>query len=343
MSCKAVILNDYVIKADLCEPCFQFLEDYGFEVSYYQDFADMDPADARKLMMRTEKEGPEAFPADEGLMDAVRDAEIVVLHMSIINKAVIDAMEKCKFLGVCRGGLDNVNVQYAKSKGITIANAAVGSADAVADTTVFLMIGVLRNLISNIVDVRLHGWQKKPHDMTNNHNIGRVTVGLIGFGVIGQRVFHRLQAFGTKVIVHDPWMSDETVRSLGGVPVSLKELMKNADVVSLHLRLSETTKDFIRAEHFGLMKPTAFFVNCARAGLVEEQALLDALREHRIGGAALDVFNQEPLPSEHPYYGLDNLIIVPHLGGVSGDTLNIYVECIAEEVKRYVEDSQTGA
>lgn len=336
MKRKAVVLCDYVIKQNLCEPHFRFLEEYGFEVDYYQDFAGMDPADARKLMMTVEKEGCEAFETSPELIEAVRDAEIVVLHMSVINKAVIDAMQNCKLIGVFRGGLENVNVPYAKQKGITVVNAATGSADAVADTTIFLMIGVLRGLIRGIVDVRLNGWVKKPHQMENNHNIGRVTVGLVGFGYIGQRVFHRLQAFGSKIIVHDPYMSDEQITALGAIPVSLGELMRQADVISLHMRLSESTRGLIGKQQIDEMKPTAFFINDARAGLVDEDALLCALQEHRIAGAALDVFSQEPLPAGNPFYDLDNLVIVPHLGGVSGDTLEVYVECIAEEAALYV-------
>lgn len=136
-------------------------------------------------------------------------------------------------------------------------------------------------------------------------------------------------------MAYDPFLTTEQISAEGVLPVSLDELLEEADIVSMHLRLSDKTQKFFDREKFCKMKPTAFFINTARAGLVDEKALYDTLKNRRIAGAAIDVFTQEPLPVESPLLELENLTVTPHLAGYSCDTPRISTELIARELKNY--------
>ena len=146
-------------------------------------------------------------------------------------------------------------------------------------------------------------------------------VGIIGYGTIGSRVQKRCEAFGSEVIVYDPFVSEESLAAQGAKPVPLEKLLKEADIVTIHLRLSEKTLNFLGEKELAMLKSTAYVINTARAGLIQEEALIHALKERRICAAALDVYNEEPLPMDHPYMELDNVVLIPHLAGSSCDTM----------------------
>lgn len=339
MGRKVLLVSDgLVLTREICEEHFGFMRDYGFDIDHVDDFKDAPDGYIMELMILTEQNAPETFPANKEIVREIADAEVLIVHMSVINKTIIDAGKNLKVIGVCRGGCDNVNVEYAHSKGITIVNAASRSSDAVADTTVAIMIGLVKNLFTGAIQMRKGDWSKKFCNPSNNRNMVNLKIGLIGYGTIGSRVQKRCEGFGSKVMVHDPFISDDKLRSLGADPVSLEVLLKEADLVSMHLRLSDATTGFLGKKELEMMKPTAYLVNTARAGLIAEEALLDTLQNRKICAAALDVFNEEPLPLDHPYFKLDNVVLTPHLAGTSADTmLNSYL-LMAEEMKRYCKD-----
>ncbi len=148
------------------------------------------------------------------------------------------------------------------------------------------------------------------------------TLGLVGFGYIGQLVAQKLVGFNLDVLVYDPFVSDEIVTEYHVRKVSKEELFKQADFVSVHARLTEDSKGFIGKKELALMKPTAIFINTARAGLVDENALYDALKQKKIAGAALDVFPTEPLPGQSRWLELDNVTLTTHIAGTTADALN---------------------
>ena len=178
-------------------------------------------------------------------------------------------------------------------------------------------------------------WQKDYPNDINYIDMRNRTIGLIGFGYIGQRVAQNLSGFGCKILVHDPFLSDEKVKDLGGNPVSLDELLKKCDIISLHLRYSEKTKNFIGKDEFNKMNKMTTLINTARAGLVDQEAMIDALKNKKILGAAIDVYDEEPLSEDNPYINLDNITLTPHIAGVSNDTIANAVEIIAEDLNRY--------
>jgi D-3-phosphoglycerate dehydrogenase len=161
-------------------------------------------------------------------------------------------------------------------------------------------------------------------------------VGLIGFGDIGKKMAVRLQGFDAAVMAYDPYCSKEEIEVLGCAPVSLDELIEESDFVSLHVRLTPETQNMFNAEMFDKMKPTAFFVNTARAGLVDEDALIKVLQEKKIGGAILDVFREEPLPKDHPLRSLDNVTLSAHLAGTSLGTFSASIEIVANNLVEYM-------
>lgn len=180
-------------------------------------------------------------------------------------------------------------------------------------------------------------WCKKYANQSHIRDMRKCTVGLVGVGNIGSRVAKRLAGFESRVIAYDPYLRPEQVEELGIERVeTLEELLAQSDFVSLHMRISEDTHHMINADALALMKPTAYLVNTARTDLVDEEALAGALSDHRIGGAAIDVYADEPLAEDHPYLSLDNITLTSHLAGTSADTMQASVEIGVEELTRYL-------
>ena len=334
MKRKAIVVHDnFAVTRLLCEEHFQFLEKEGFEVEYICDYKDH--KDGTKIMMDTEKNPPEALPVNPELMEKIADAEFLIVHFTIVNKTVIDAAKNLKLLAVCRGGCDNVNVAYAREKGFQVINAASRSSNAVADVTVAMAICEVKNLVRASRAMYNGERDMKFVNKGNDHDMNRMTVGIIGYGEIGRRVAQRFKGFGSKVIVHDPFLDPQIISDSGDTAVSLEELLSTADIVTTHLRCSEKTMNFLNRENLSLLKPTTYVVNTARAGLIEEEALYELLAEHRIAGAALDVFWNEPVPVDSRWLKLDNLTPMPHMAGGSCDTMLNAVSLIEEQLVEY--------
>lgn len=336
---KILMVSDCVISREMYMKYFDFAWSEN-KVVIVEDMKGFTDIDFQKWMLDTEQKGPEAFKANEEVLKQVSDTEILVVHMSIINKKILDAAKNLKIIFVCRGGCDNINMQYAAEKGIKVINAASRSADAVADVTVAMMISEMKNLIRSAIAMHDGKWIKEFTNFGHHHNLKTQTVGIIGFGEIGQRVAERLKGFGCRILAYDPFISDENIVHRGGNPVSFDNLLKESDIVSIHLRLSEKTRHFIGEKEFTKMKKTAYFINNARSGLVDQKAMINALKTRKIMGAALDVFDVEPLPLDHPLRELDNVSLTPHMAGVSCDTVNNGVELMAEELQKYLKGKQ---
>lgn len=334
---KALLVYDPIIKKEFMVKHLMFMEQYGVEVEIMGIYEDYDHVKNQELMQATEKYGAEGLEADEELLKRVKDVDILIVHMAIINKKVIDAAKNLKVLGVMRGGLDNINVKYAKEKGITIVNSATRGADAVADYTVGMMLAETRNIVRGSMALHNGEWMTIPENYADSHNFNRRTIGIIGYGHIGIRVAERLSGFKPRILIHDPYLSDEQIIAKGGTPVSLETLLAESTIVTIHLRYSEQTHHYFDAKKFAMMRKDAFFINTARAGLVDEDALVDVLSCKAIAGAALDVYSKEPLPMDHPLLKLSNVTLMPHMAGTTSDAIEISVELIAEEMKLYLE------
>lgn len=316
------------------------LEKYGNEVVVYDNKLLETKEAFAEYMLKTELEGAEAVEAGDEFVRLAEDADIIAVHLTPVNKKVIDNAKKLKLVAVMRGGVDSVNVDLLHEKGIIVTNAPWRSAFAVADFTVGMMISEVKNIAKSHHLLMEGKWEKEYPNDINYIDMRNRTIGLIGFGYIGQRVQQNLSGFGSKVIVHDPFMDDERVQKLGGNPVSLDELLSTSDIISLHLRYSEKTKNFIGKKEFAKMNEKATLINTARAGLVDQEAMIEALENKKILGAAVDVYHEEPLPKENAYTKLDNITLTPHIAGVSNDTISNAVEIISEDLNRYFKNEK---
>ena len=333
---KILCVYDGGITKDLMEQMKE-LENYGAEVTLVEDkdMYAMGPITDRMLLI--EQHGVDAAPDCQALLDACADKDIIVVHVASINKKVIEACPNLKVAAVLRGGYENADVEELTRRNIPLINAPWRSADAVADFTVGMMIAENKNIARSHKLIFDGKWCKKYVNQSYIHNMRNCTVGLIGYGYIGSRVAKRLWGFESKVLVYDPFTDPEKLKAEGANPVSLDELLKESDFVSIHLRLSDKTEKFMGKEEFAKMKETAYFINTARSGLVDTDALVEALKNKKIGGAAVDVYDTEPLPTDHPYLQLDNITLTSHLAGTSCDTMRTSVEIGIEELKLYLE------
>ena len=333
---KILCVYDGGITKDLMEQMKE-LEQYGAEVSFVEDkeMYAMGPITDRMLLI--EQNGVDAAPTCKEFLDACGDKDILVVHVASINKEIIEACPNLKVAAVLRGGFENADVEELTKRNIPLINAPWRSADAVADFTVGMMIAENKNIARSHKLIFEGKWCKKYVNQEYIHNMRNCTVGLIGYGYIGSRVAKRLKGFESEVIVYDPFVKPEQIEKDGVKCVGLDELLERSDFVSMHLRLSDQTAKFMGKEQFDKMKETAYLINTARSGIVDTDALVEALQNKTIGGAAIDVYDVEPLPADHPYLKLDNITLTSHLAGTSCDTMRTSVESGVEELKKYLQ------
>jgi D-3-phosphoglycerate dehydrogenase len=263
-----------------------------------------------------EREGPEAWQPPREILDAAREADILVTEFCPVGRALIDAAPRLKAIGVLRAGIENVNLSHATSRGVLVYNTPGRNADSVADFTVGLIICECRNIARGHHGLKSGTWIRDYPNQGRIPDLPGKTVGLVGLGEIGAKVAHRLAGFDVRILGHDPLVSPAPP---GVTLVSLERLAAESDFISIHARLTPGTERLISRDIIALMKPTAYLVNTARSGLVDEQALYEALRDRRIEGAALDVFDTEPPGPGYPLVRLDNVTLTPHMAGGSND------------------------
>ena len=268
----------------------------------------------------SEKGGAEVYEAGEELIAALEGADAIITHCTPVNKAMLDAAPDLKYLGCMRTGIEHINLDVCNERGITVFNANGRNAVAVADQTVAMMLCEMRNIARGHAALMNGQWVKMFPNMMYSHDMKNCTVGIIGVGKIGSLVAQRLKGFGCKILGCDLFLPEEQILARGcDEAVSKEELLKRSDFVTMHMVYKEGDPCLIGAEELAMMKKTAVLVNCARAGLVDTEALIKALQAGEIGGAALDVFDQEPLPEDHPLLKLPNVTLTPHSAGSSID------------------------
>lgn len=324
---KILCVCDFAIDQKMMSK-IEELKRYDVEISYLYDERMKSPKVITEFVLQAEQHGADACEPYPQLIEAVSDVDILVTHVSPITSQIIEAAPKLKCVCILRGSHTSVNVEFCTKKGIKVIEAPGRNANGVADCTVGLMLAEMRNIARGHHCLMQGEWKKKFVNLLYTKDMKYCTIGIIGTGNIGQKVIKRLSGFECKVIAYDPYMSKESIEALGITAVSLKELLQTSDIVSIHLRLSDSTEGFIGKDEFALMKPTSYFINTARAGLVDEEALIEALRDRKIGGAALDVFNKEPLGTDSPYLSLDNVTITPHVAGTTVDSFANSVDII---------------
>lgn len=315
---KLVGIGDLFIPASYIEKGFAPLREKGHLVEV-MDWPLKSFDELQNYNLLVETQGCQALQPPQCVFELCADADVIVTQFCTVTRELVDACPKLKAIGVLRGGIENVCNEYAREKGIEVFNAPGRNAEAVSDFTVGMIICEARNIARGHHGILTGRWIR---DYSNSGMIpdlpGR-TVGLIGCGAIGMKVAKKLSGFDMTLLGYDPFASAERCKEAGIEPVELDELMARADFVSLHARLTAENRHLIDARRLALMKPTAYLINTSRAGLIDEAALVEALRAKKIAGAALDVYEHEPPQPDDPLLALDNVTLTPHMAGGSND------------------------
>lgn len=274
------------------------------------------------------------------LIDALDGADVLLVHGAPVTAAVLDASSNLQIVGVARGGPVNVDVEAATARGVTVISAPGRNADAVADLTLTFMVMLARR-IERSLDFLRQGGKLGESNFEGaqffGHELGRHTLGLVGYGNVGSRVARRALAFGMKVLVFDPYVEPSQIAEPGVLMVGLDELVEQADFISLHARSTRETENLFDANRFRRMKRGSYFINTARDTLVDEEALYEALASGHLAGAALDVTRPRPDGSPPPLMTLENVIITPHIGGATFEAALLGVEILAGQLEQYLE------
>jgi D-3-phosphoglycerate dehydrogenase len=236
---------------------------------------------------------------------------LVVRSETKVTPEVIEAGRSLKVIGRAGVGVDNIAVDAATRRGIIVVNSPEGNTIAAAEHTMALILALSRNIPQAVASLRTGEWKRSK--FVGVEVYGK-TLGIIGLGKIGREVAKRAKGFAMEVIANDPFITTEHAERLGVRLVELEELLRQSDYVSLHVPINKDTRMLLSAERIAMMKPGARLINCARGGIVDEKALLAAVEEGRIAGAALDVFEKEPPDPDDPILKCEKIIVTPHLG-----------------------------
>ena len=274
--------------------------------------------------------------ADESdLVDALANSEVVVAmrERTAFPARVLRRLPGLRLLVTTGMANAVIDIDAARGLGITVCG-TTGTGNAVPELTLGLIIALTRNIAKEDAAMRAGGWQR-----TIGPGMAGHTLGVVGLGRLGIPVARLAQAFGMSVIAWSPNLTAERAAEHGARAVSKQELFATADVITIHMPLSDRSRGLIGADDLALMKPSAFLINTSRGPIVEEAALLHALRERRIAGAGLDVYDVEPLPVDHPLRSMPNTLLLPHIGYVTTDTYERWYGQIVEDVIAWREGS----
>jgi D-3-phosphoglycerate dehydrogenase len=264
----------------------------------------------------------------ESLLQTIKDGnyDIVIVEGDEIKEEIFDQTE-LKLVGSVRGSPNNISLLAATAKKIPVIAAPGRNTVAVAEHTIALMLAQARNIVAAERFLKNDFFVDDFKDFANMYTsfmgfeLFDRTVGIIGLGQIGFEVAKRLQAFGVEILVLDPYADSSKVKEVGGTIVELDELLKSSDIVTIHCPSTEETRGMLGAKEFEKMKKTAILINTARASITDEYALRDALKSGVIAGAGLDVFSMEPVDSDNEFLELDNVTVMPHMGGNTFETV----------------------
>lgn len=258
---------------------------------------------------------------------------VIVRSSTRLTRQVLEHSQRLRVIGRAGVGVDNIDVDAATERGVAVLNAPSGNTISAAELTMAMLLAMARRLVAVDRSMRTGAW-----DRTGFRGVelyGKV-LGLVGAGRIGSEVARRAKAFGMRVMAYDPYLTEGRANELGiELRGSLEEVLREADVVSLHVPYTESTVNLVGESELALLKPTAFFINISRGGVLNEDALINALEDKRIAGAALDVYQQEPLPADHPLRSQHNALLTPHLGAVTREAQLL----VAREIGAAVRDA----
>lgn len=329
---KLLAISDRYIPAHFMQEGLQQLELSGIEVQVRR-WEHETLIELQRANLAVEQYGPAAIDLPPKLTQDVAEIDILVTQFAPVDRRLIESATSLKLIAVLRGGTENVDVPLATERQILVLNTPGRNARAVAEATMGMILTEIRNLARSHASLKQGQWRREFPNSSAIPELWDKTVGLVGYGAVGQLVAHYLQAFGSHILAYDPYFrGDPSPANL----VDLPTLLQQSDVVSIHARLTPENHHLIGRDELARMKPSAILVNTARSGLIDEQQLIEALSERRIMGAALDVFDIEPIPVHHPFLELDNVTITPHLAGSTLDAFRNSPKLMCEHLQRWL-------
>jgi len=274
----------------------------------------------------------------EELLKVIGDYEVIITRSgTTVDRELLDAAKSLKLVARAGVGIDNVDVDYASSKGVIVVNAPFGNTNSAAEHAMALLLSFCRNITKANASLKSGEWKRAP--FTGVELKGK-TAGVIGLGKVGGRVAARLKAFECEVLACDPYIALKRAHDLGVKLVSHDEIYKNCDIITLHTPLNDETRDMIGERELAMMKHGVILVNAARGGIVNEEALLKYLKSGKVAGAAVDVFSEEPPRTEilKELIAQEHLIVTPHLGANTFEAqVNVAVD-VSREILNYLDE-----
>lgn len=274
----------------------------------------------------------------EELLTLIGDYDAIITRSgTTVDKTLLDAAKKLKIIARAGVGIDNVDVDYASSKGVIVVNAPFGNTNSAAEHTMALLLALCRNVTIANASLKSGEWKRAPF---TGHELKGKVAGVIGIGKVGGRIVTRLKAFECEVLACDPYISVKRAHDLGVKLVSHDEIYKNCDIITVHTPLTDETKGMIGSREFSLMKTGVMVLNVARGGIIEEQAMLDNLNSGKVVGGAFDVWSEEPPATEtlKQLIAHKNLIVTPHLGANTFEAqVNVAID-VSKEIIHYLDD-----
>lgn len=269
-------------------------------------------------------------------LDLAEIADFIWMGGSVLDAEMIGRAKKLKVIHKSGIGVDKIDLNAARLKGVKVYITAGANAVAVSEMALTLMMVVLRRLVFADVNLRKGKWPKKELGGVSQHLSGK-TVGIVGMGNIGKNLVKLLKGFGCNIFYYDAFrQAPEVERILGISYKSLGELVKNSEVISLHVPLTPETKNMINSDIFRMMNRNTILVNTARGGVVDEKALIEALQQGNIAGAGLDVFAMEPINPDNPLLTMENVVVSPHVAGSTLNTMPFRVKHIAKNLEAFL-------
>jgi D-3-phosphoglycerate dehydrogenase len=274
----------------------------------------------------------------------IRDekADVLIVEADTVDEEVIEAT-KPRIVGCCRGNPVNIDVDALKKRNIPFFHTPARNSEAVAELTIAMMLGAARRLIE--IDRTLRSgnfFVEDEKDLVDLYNrfvgveLAGKKVGIIGFGAIGYEVAKRLRGFDVDLLIYDPYVNEERISSVGGKRTEMETLMKESDFITIHTSVTAETEKLIGEKELALMKKSAYLFNLSRSYCIDEDALYRAIEEKRIAGAGLDVHGVEPVDSDNRFLKFDNVIVTPHIGGQTVDSVRKQSLMMAKEIEKYL-------
>lgn len=270
-------------------------------------------------------------PAPDAVRAAVVGADVIIGDARAkhrLDRVTLAAAGPCRLIQQPAVGFDSIDTVAAAEFGIPVANAGGYNAETVADWVLMAMLNLLRNGARRDQAMRTGSWDRA---FERSQELPAMTVGIVGLGNIGRAVARRLAGFGPTVLGYDPVATD---RLPGIEPVSFETLLEQSDIITIHAPLTDGTRHLINAAALRLVQPEALIINASRGPLIDENALIDALQNGSIGGAALDVYEVEPLAADSPLRTLDNVFLTPHIAGDSRQSRSRLLDLVADNIQR---------